>query len=665
MCCSHSDANGFVKFKAIFNHKHFKPGLGAALTVACGLGLLLAPAGERWRWRSYDFFFRCATRTVTNEVVLIEMGEGARGELSPGHDGRWDRLVHARLLDHLRREECPLVALDVRFEELRPDQPASDIALAKALREHGKVVLVAALEDMERPRLVGNRVEPPHLMFRTNAVSWGVGMVDGDRDDVVRRLYHAPGPDSVLTFPWVVARQAGARLDPPAVAAREGRWLRYYAAEGAWQRVDYRDATNRPSGFYRGKIVFVGNRPARSAAPDEADEFRTPYTAWTDRASGGMEILATEFLNLMNRDWLRRGPLGLEALLVVLAGVGLGAGLPRLRWPGVVVTGTLLAVAAAWAGVLLSHYTNVWFPWLVVAGGQLPCAMAWAVACRWEREGIFRYHVAAEPFGAGAYGKVFLARHKRSGEWCALKMVERAKFQDEDAYEREFRGLAQFLPVSKRHPGLLKIRHLERDEAEGYFYYVMELGDAGSAGWEKDPAQYQPRDLLKMRDQAKDKRLAVAECLRIGLVLAESLDFLHQQGLIHRDIKPSNIIFVKGVPKLADVGLLQEIRPPGESTYVGTLSYMPPPPEPPGTVAADIYALGMVLYVISTGRHPNHTIDLSTDMALTTDFMLLNKVICRACHRDIEGRFATVMELQEALRQAQREIDSDAVTRRE
>ena len=112
------------------------------------------------------------------------------------------------------------------------------------------------------------------------------------------------------------------------------------------------------------------------------------------------------------------------------------------------------------------------------------------------------------------------------------------------------------------------------------------------------------------------------------------------------------------------MGLLQEIRPPGENSYVGTVSYMPPPPEPPGTVAADIYALGMVLYVISTGRDPCRSLDLETCRVLEPDFMLLNKLICQACAPDLADRFATVLELWQALREVEQALADSALTRR-
>ena len=106
------------------------------------------------------------------------------------------------------------------------------------------------------------------------------------------------------------------------------------------------------------------------------------------------------------------------------------------------------------------------------------------------------------------------------------------------------------------------------EKLDGYFYYVMELGDSLEAGWEHEPSSYKPRDLVSERARSHGSRLPVLECVRIGLALTDALDFLHRHGLTHRDIKPQNIIFVNGQPKLADMGLIAEIRPPDQKRNI-------------------------------------------------------------------------------------------------
>ena len=203
----------------------------------------------------------------------------------------------------------------------------------------------------------------------------------------------------------------------------------------------------------------------------------------------------------------------------------------------------------------------------------------------------------------------------------------------------------------------MRIELISKMKAEGYFYYVMELGDARTPGWEQNPGSYQPKDLEYLRKQTHGRGLPAAECLRILAILADALDFLHRQGLIHRDIKPSNVIFVHERPKLADIGLVADIRPPEhENTLVGTPGYMPPMPERPGTVQADIYALGMVLYVISTGKDPGFFPEISTTLMERSgheEFLRLDAIILKACQPDILQRYQStalmLKDLQEAL----------------
>jgi len=271
------------------------------------------------------------------------------------------------------------------------------------------------------------------------------------------------------------------------------------------------------------------------------------------------------------------------------------------------------------------------------------------------------YDVYDSPFGEGAYGKVWLARNA-IGQWQALKAVYVSKFGKSTApYEREFRGITNFKPLSELHPGLLRIDFVSRKKIEGYFYYVMELGDALERGWEEHPAGYKPRDLRSVLAKGETKHLDISECLRIGIALAETLHFLHTRGVTHRDIKPSNIIFVNNYPKLADVGLVSEILSTDSDdtgTYLGTPGYMPPPPESTGTPQADVYALGMLLYRMSTGQDPGYFPELPTalinDDSRMASFLRLNGVILKACSPDRTRRYSSAGQLHSALLEIQK-----------
>jgi serine/threonine protein kinase len=234
-----------------------------------------------------------------------------------------------------------------------------------------------------------------------------------------------------------------------------------------------------------------------------------------------------------------------------------------------------------------------------------------------------------------------------------LKVIYLANFEnDTDPYEREFNGVSRCKFVSEKHPGLVRVDFVS-EKLDGYFYYVMELGDSVEPDWEREPSKYRPRDLGNERARVPGKRLPISQCVQIGIELADALDFLHRQGLTHRDIKPSNIIFVNGKPKLADLGLVAEIRPLNlERTFVGTPGYMPPPPERPGTPAADIYALGVVLFVLCTGRNAAFFPEIATSLVENNDpadFFPLNTIILKACQPDAAQRFSSAAEMRHAL----------------
>jgi WD40 repeat protein len=269
-------------------------------------------------------------------------------------------------------------------------------------------------------------------------------------------------------------------------------------------------------------------------------------------------------------------------------------------------------------------------------------------------------HELIRRIGRGSYGEVWLAR-SALGTWRAVKVVHRAAFDHDRPYDREFEGIRRFEPVSRTHPSQLNVLHVGRNDAAGHFYYVMELADAAEPRVEGSglsvesaassfatltlqPATYIPRTLRS--ELFHRGRLPFEQCLDIGLALATALDHLHRHELVHRDIKPSNIIFVNGIPKLADIGLVAQAE--ATLSLVGTEGYLPP--EGPGTVQADIFSLGKVLYEMATGRDRQEYPELPTNLiaqpaADRAQLGELNEIIICACHTDLKQRYQTAAEL--------------------
>jgi WD40 repeat protein len=274
-------------------------------------------------------------------------------------------------------------------------------------------------------------------------------------------------------------------------------------------------------------------------------------------------------------------------------------------------------------------------------------------------------HEMIRCIGEGSYGAVWLARNIM-GEPRAVKVVHRSRFrEDAHAYEREFKGIRLYEPISRSHESLVPVLHVGRDDAEGYFYYVMELADdvngqrvsSTAAATTEEPggrveplawaATYEPKTL---RSELKKRgRLPPDDCVAFGVALATALEQLHKNGLKHRDIKPSNIVFIHGRPMLADIGLVTDME--ASLSFVGTWGYVPV--EGFGTVSGDIFSLGKVLYEICTGLDRAQFPALP-DLARFAEperkkLRELNAVLVKACAQKVEQRHKSATELREEL----------------
>ena len=250
-------------------------------------------------------------------------------------------------------------------------------------------------------------------------------------------------------------------------------------------------------------------------------------------------------------------------------------------------------------------------------------------------------HTLLRCIGRGSYGEVWLARNT-FGLYRAVKLVYRSSFKDQRPFERELSGIRKFEPISRSHEGFIDVLHVGINEAQGCFYYVMELGDDEASGQQIDPEHYSSKTLDK--EIRRGGSLSLEKCLQLGLALSDALVQLDRHGLVHRDIKPSNIIFVNNVPKLADIGLVTDANQ--ARSYVGTDGFIPP--EGPGTPQADLYGLGKVLYEASTGKDRLAFPELPTpwtESAACAGFLELNEVLLKACANEAAKRYSSAWRL--------------------
>ena len=261
-------------------------------------------------------------------------------------------------------------------------------------------------------------------------------------------------------------------------------------------------------------------------------------------------------------------------------------------------------------------------------------------------------YVSLREIGVGSYGRVWLVQDRTSGEYCAVKIIYRHLFEDEAPYNKERAGVQRFRELSTSSRSLLRIIHVGLHDEEGYFYYLMELADDRQTGQGFSPANYAPRTLKwELEKNGHRERLPAEDCLRIMLSLAAGLEELHGGGLIHRDIKPANIIFVRGEPKLADIGLVtsKDLT----RTIVSTPGYYRE--GEPQSERSDIYGLGKVLYEMLTGLDRRDDVDfprLPEDIRGWPDRQLaleLNEVVSRACTRSPRKRYQSAKGMREDL----------------
>ena len=185
------------------------------------------------------------------------------------------------------------------------------------------------------------------------------------------------------------------------------------------------------------------------------------------------------------------------------------------------------------------------------------------------------YRIEA-PIGAGGMGEVFRAIDTRLGRAVAIKTTHE-KFSDR--FEREARAIS-----SLNHPNICTLYDV------GPNYLVMELVDGET-----------------LAARLKKGKLSIDETLRYGAQIADALAAAHAKGIVHRDLKPANVMVTKTGVKVLDFGLaksLQDETLTASRAVMGTPAYMAPEQREGKEADArtDIFALGLVLYEMATGK---------------------------------------------------------------
>lgn len=265
---------------------------------------------------------------------------------------------------------------------------------------------------------------------------------------------------------------------------------------------------------------------------------------------------------------------------------------------------------------------------------------------------IGRFEILSE-LGRGGMAVVYKARQTSPNRIVALKVLPPELSLDR-TYIARFRQEADSA-AALEHPNIVPIYVV--DEAEGLHYIAMKFIDGRTL-----------KDIIHERGT-----LPLDETIRLVEQIANALDYAHSRGVIHRDIKPSNMMLDRsGWVYLTDFGLARGTGGGGGLTVAGTVmgtpEYMSPeqaqglPNVGPPT---DIYALGVVIYEMLTGRMP---FKADTPLAMLVarlqqapipprDFrsdlpLPVEDVIMRALARKPEARYASAGELVMALKQA-------------
>ncbi|MFT3765832.1 MAG: serine/threonine-protein kinase [Minicystis sp.] len=267
-------------------------------------------------------------------------------------------------------------------------------------------------------------------------------------------------------------------------------------------------------------------------------------------------------------------------------------------------------------------------------------------------------YVVTDLIARGGCGSVYRARHRSDGRIAAVKVLHASLATMPKMVERFTREVR--VVELLRHPAIVSVYDVG-SLPDGRPYYVMEYLEG--------------RTVARILDE--EGRLSPAEALSILAPICDALEAAHAAGVVHRDVKASNIIVSADDPpviKLVDFGIAKLVGGHGAlgsglttvGRQVGTLTIMAPEQllGSPVDARVDIYALGILLFRMLTGRLPFAAKDALTlaqqhleEPAPRPSQRIplppaLDAIVLRCLEKQPERRYDSVKEFLEALRRA-------------
>lgn len=234
--------------------------------------------------------------------------------------------------------------------------------------------------------------------------------------------------------------------------------------------------------------------------------------------------------------------------------------------------------------------------------------------------------------GAGGFGKVFLAKERISNRFVAIKQLLNKNKSEQEDIIHEIETISKF-----DNPNIVTYyHHFWEDEL---LYLVMEYCSGGS-----------------LRDKMDSGKISTSDALLWIQTLTTCLRTVHKKGIVHHDIKPDNILFSQnGTIKISDFGVANK--------DIGTRAYMSPEAfnwnvDTKQDTKIDIYALGVTLMEILTGKNPFFSITREEiiEKHQKADFPIQNlpnwqqEIILKAINKVPELRFQFMIEFEEAIK---------------